>query len=131
MSHSRQEKINRIAYDIPDQTVFGPESGDLLVVSWGGTYGAVYTAVSDAQANGHSVAHAHIRYLNPFPLSLGKILNQYKRIMVAELNMGQLSRLLRDHYAIEPVVFTKIQGQPFKVRELKEKITDLLETLGD
>ena len=86
------------------QEVDGPESGDLLVVSWGGTYGACTTAVQQCQQEGLSVAHAHLRYLNPFPKNLGEILKRYQTVLVPELNLGQLRMLLRATYLVEPSV---------------------------
>lgn len=126
MSLLRAEKIQRIAQFIPEQEVVGPESGDLLVVSWGGTYGSVYSAVLQAQREGKSVAHAHVRYISPLPRNLGELLQRYKRILVPELNLGQLSKLLQYTYGIEVESLNKIQGQPFKVREIKSTIDALL-----
>lgn len=126
MSLLRAEKIQRIARFIPEQEVVGPESGDLLVVSWGGTYGSVYSAVLQAQREGKSVAHAHVRYLSPLPRNLGELMQRYKRILVPELNLGQLSKLLQYTYGIEVESLNKIQGQPFKVREIKSTIDALL-----
>ncbi|MBF2052422.1 MAG: 2-oxoacid:acceptor oxidoreductase subunit alpha [Candidatus Sericytochromatia bacterium] len=126
MSLLRAEKIQRIAQFIPEQEVVGPESGDLLVVSWGGTYGSVYSAVLQAQREGKSVAHAHVRYISPLPRNLGELLQRYKRILVPELNLGQLSKLLQYTYGIKVETLNKIQGQPFKVREIKSTIDALL-----
>lgn len=126
MSYTREAKIQGIANFIPEQEVFGPESGDVLVLSWGGTYGSVFSAVSKAQKEGKSVAHAHVRYLNPLPRNLEAILKNYKRILVPELNMGQLSRIIQSTYGIEVEPFHKIQGQPFKIRELTDAIDALL-----
>lgn len=122
----RAEKIARLANAIPEQPVFGLTSGDLLVVSWGGTYGAVRQAVELAQASGKSVAHAHVRYLNPFPRNLGKVLASYDRILVPELNLGQLSLLLdaRFHVCVEKL--SKVQGRPFKIAEVLGRINELL-----
>lgn len=126
MSHVRQAKIDRIADFIPEQEVFGAHSGDLAVLSWGGTYGAVYSAVDAAQKEGLSVSHIHLRYLNPFPKNLEALLKNFNKVMVAELNMGQLSRLIRDRFQIETMDLHKIQGQPFKIREVKAKITEII-----
>lgn len=126
MSHTREAKIQGIANFIPEQEVFGPESGDVLVVSWGGTYGSVFSAVNKAQKEGKSVAHAHIRYINPLPRNLEDIMKRYKRILVPELNMGQLSRILQSTYGIEVEPLNKIQGLPFKIRELTDAIDALL-----
>lgn len=122
MSHLRADKISRIAQFIPEQEVVGPDSGDLLVVSWGGTYGSVYSAVTLAQREGKSVAHAHLRYLSPLPRNLGELLTRYKKILVPELNLGQLSKVLQFTYGVEVEPLNKIQGQPFKIRELRAAI---------
>lgn len=127
MVKTRAKKVAGIANDIPLQTVTGPESGDLLVLSWGGTYGACYTAVQKCQADGMSVAHAHLRYLNPFPKNLGELLNRYKKILVPEWNLGQLLFLIRATYLKDAVGYNKVQGRPFVVAELVSKIR---ETLG-
>lgn len=126
MSLLRQEKLERIAQFVPEQEVIGPEKGDLLVVSWGGTYGSVYSAVTQAQKEGRSVAHAHLRYLNPLPRNLGTLLQNYKQILVPELNLGQLSKALQYTYGVNLKTLNKIQGQPFKIREIKSEIDALL-----
>jgi 2-oxoglutarate ferredoxin oxidoreductase subunit alpha len=96
------------------------------VVSWGGTYGAIYAAVTQAQREGKSVAHAHLRYLNPFPRNLGDLLKRYKQVLVPELNLGQLSKILKYTYDLPIEAYTKIQGQPFKIREISAKINEML-----
>src|SRR5690606_36779596 len=95
----RQEKVDRIADYIPRQELdSGPEEGDVLVLGWGSTYGAIKSAVSELQQQGHAVAHAHIRYLRPFPRNLGDILQRYKKVLVPEINNGQLIKIIRDRY---------------------------------
>ncbi len=126
MIHLRQKKVENIANHIPAQEVFGPTEGDLLVLSWGGTYGACTTAVRRAVAAGQSVAHAHLRYLYPFPANLGEVLGRYKKVLVPELNLGQLDFLLRAEYLVDTVRLNKVKGQPFTVTEINEKITELL-----
>ena len=126
MVHQRAKKIAGIANDIPPQAVDGPECGDLLVVSWGGTYGACATAVHQAQAGGLSVAHAHLRYLNPLPANLGELLTRYKKVLVPELNLGQLRLLLRGTYLVDAVGLNKVQGRPFHVGEIVQKIQELI-----
>ena len=103
MVELRQKKIDIIANDIPDANVFGKDSGDLLVVGWGGTHGAIRSAVEKAQTNGVSVSHVHLRNINPFPKNLGEILVKFQKILVPELNLGQLTTMLR----------AKVQGKPF------------------
>jgi 2-oxoglutarate ferredoxin oxidoreductase subunit alpha len=128
MTHIRRQKVENIASAIPLQDVHGPETGDLLVVSWGGTYGAVWTAVQDCQKRGLSVAHTHIRYLNPFPSNLGAILKRYKRVLVPELNAGQLRFILRGKYLVDAEGYNKIQGKPFLVSELIAKMEAMLKS---
>ncbi len=126
MVRDRAEKIARLAEIIPEQEVFGPQSGELLLVSWGGTYGAVRSAVVQAQSRGLSVAHAHLRYLNPFPRNLRDILSRYRQVVVAELNGGQLSFLLRGRYALNVQSYTKVHGRPFTIGEIVARIEKAL-----
>ncbi len=126
MVRLRARKVENIADDIPLQTVSGPEKGDLLVLSWGGTFGACTTAVQQCQPEGLSVAHAHLRYLNPFPKNLKDVLNNYKTVLVPELNLGQLRMLLASTYLIDTVGLNKIKGKPFAVSEIVDKIKSLM-----
>ena len=126
MIHIRAAKVARIADRIPEQDVFGPEWGDLLVLGWGSTYGALRSAVRRAQANGQKVAHAHLRYLNPFPRNLGDLLLKYDKVLVPELNMGQLSHLLDAKFPLKVVSYPKVRGQPFKISEITAKIDEVL-----
>ena len=119
----RAEKIQRIADTIPLQTIDnGPAKGKLLVIGWGSTYGAIKTAVKMALADGYDVAHAHIRYLQPFPKNLGEVLKNYEQILVPEMNNGQLVRMLRDQFLAPAEGFNKIKGMPFSSEELFQKI---------
>ena len=120
MVELRAKKIANIAHDIPPQEVEGPADGKLLAVSWGGTYGSVATAVGRLRQAGHAVAHAHLRYLNPLPANLGGLLKRYQRVVVAELNLGQLRRLLRGEYLVDALPLNKVSGRPFTVAELME-----------
>ena len=126
MVNERAAKVARLADVIPEQEVFGPLSGDLLVVGWGGTYGALRTAVQQAQREGRSVAHAHVRYLSPFPRNLEKLLKSYKKVLVCELNGGQLSFLLKGQFGIALEQLNKVQGKPFKISEIHARIVDVL-----
>ncbi len=126
MVRVRARKVADIANDIPPQTVDGPESGDLLVLGWGGTYGACTTAVQRCQAEGLSVAHAHLRYLNPFPVNLGQLLESYRTVLIPELNQGQLRWLIQAKYLVETAGLNKVKGKPFAVEEIKAKIEELL-----
>ncbi|MGQ0614900.1 MAG: 2-oxoacid:acceptor oxidoreductase subunit alpha [Planctomycetaceae bacterium] len=122
----RAEKVQRIVQDVPDLEVFGPKRGKLLVVGWGGTYGAIHSAVRRSQAKGLSVAQVHLRHLNPFPANLGELLKGYEKVLVPELNMGQLRLLLRARYLVDAVGLNKVQGMPFKVRELMVRIQEMI-----
>ncbi|MDB4671584.1 2-oxoacid:acceptor oxidoreductase subunit alpha [Pirellulaceae bacterium] len=126
MTDVRSQKVANAAELIGDQTVQGPETGELLVLSWGGTYGACATAVQQCQNNGHSVAHAHLRWLNPFPKNLESILKSYRRVLIPELNMGQLKTLIRSQFLIEAIGFNKVQGKPFGVSELVHEIESVI-----
>jgi 2-oxoglutarate ferredoxin oxidoreductase subunit alpha len=126
MTLVRQRKVANIAQTIPLQTVMGPEQGEVLVVSWGGTYGAVRAAVEACQKRGKSVAHCHLRYMHPFPRNLGDILARYRKVLVPELNTGQLRFLLRASYLVDAQGYNKIKGKPFLVNEVVEQIEALL-----
>jgi 2-oxoglutarate ferredoxin oxidoreductase subunit alpha len=126
MIDDRAAKVARLADVIPEQEVFGPDEGELLVVGWGSSYGAIHAAVAQAQAKGLSVAQAHLRYLNPFPRNLGYLLQRYRRILVAEMNMGQLALLLRARYLRDLYTLNKVKGRPFKISEISHKIDEIL-----
>ena len=126
MVELRQEKIERIAKDIPKAEVTGDPDADLLVIGWGGSFGAIKTAVDDANKEGSRVAYVHLRYMNPFPENLGEIIEKYDKILVPEMNMGQLKTILQGKF-LKPVIgLNKVQGQPFKTSEIKTKIDALL-----
>lgn len=125
MVEVRAAKVEGIARDIPPLQVEGPAQGDLLVVGWGSTYGSIVQAREKAAAEGRSVAHVHLRHLNPFPADLGDILKRYKKVLVPEMNLGQLSRLLRERYLTDVVPLNKVQGKPFKVSEIYDRIIEL------
>ncbi len=126
MVRMRQAKIDGIADDIPPAKVDGAEKGDLLVVGWGGTYGAIRTAVENKRREGKSVYHLHLKYLNPLQKNLGDILYNFKNVLVPELNLGQLSKLLRAQYLLPTVGLNKVQGLPFKASEIEMKIDEIL-----
>lgn len=125
MIHTRAQKTENVAKVVEPQTVLGPETGDLLVLSWGGTYGACKTAVEHCQLDGVKVAHAHLRWVNPFPANLGEILARYKKVLIPELNMGQLRMLIRNKYLVDAVGLNKIKGRPFDVVEVVDKIRQM------
>ena len=123
----RQERVDLVANYIPDQTIdSGFEKGDLLILGWGGTYGALKTATGKLLDEGYKVAHAHVRYLSPFPKNLGEILANYKTVVVPELNNGQLVKIIRDKYFVDAIPYNKIQGQPFMSQEVVTKIKEIL-----
>ena len=123
----RAEKVARIADYIPELEVSGPDQGDLLVIGWGGTSGAIRAAVEGMQQEGRAVASASLRYLNPFPRNLGKVLGRYRQILVPELNSGQLALLLQARFPVRVIPLGKIQGQPFKIGEIADKIREILD----
>jgi 2-oxoglutarate ferredoxin oxidoreductase subunit alpha len=127
MTHTRAAKIAGIANDVPEQTCCeGEDSGDVLVVGWGSTKGAISQAVRSARGAGHSVSHAHLRYINPMPRNLGELLSRFKRVIVPEMNAGMLVKLLRADYLVDAIGINKIAGQPFKVSEIEHAIKENL-----
>jgi 2-oxoglutarate/2-oxoacid ferredoxin oxidoreductase subunit alpha len=127
MVRVRARKIAGIVREIPPTEVTGPPQGDLLVIGWGSTHGAIEAAARALRDQGHAVSHAHLRFLNPLPGDLGEILRRFKQVLVPELNMGQLVRLVRAEYLVDAIGLNKIQGQPFKVSEIVAKATRMLE----
>jgi 2-oxoglutarate ferredoxin oxidoreductase subunit alpha len=124
----RQEKVDRVADFIPEQKIDnGAEQGDLLILGWGGTYGALKTSTIELIKQGYKVSHAHIRYLNPFPKNLGQLMSRFKKVVVPELNNGQLVKILRDKYFIDAIPYNKIQGQPFMTHEVVERMKEILQ----
>ncbi len=126
MIRLRAKKIASIALDVPEQDVMGPDTGDLLVLGWGGTAGAIRSAVERVQKSGHAVAAAHLRYLNPLPRNLADILRRYDKILIAELNMGQLQRVIHAEYKVDTIGFHKVKGKPFLISEVEAAIMDAL-----
>lgn len=127
MVHLRAEKIERMKADIPEITVLGEPKGKVLVAGWGSTYGAITTAVKQLQSEGKSVSAIHLRYLNPFPSNLEAILKNFDKVLVPEMNLGQLQMILRGRFLVDAIGLHKVKGQPFKITEIKEKIESLLE----
>ncbi len=126
MVNIRAKKVAGIAADIPHTELFGPDEGELLILGWGSTYGAIRSAVEQCVDAGEPVAHAHLRHLNPFPNDLGALLRRFRKVLIPELNSGQLRQLIRSTYLIDAIGCNKVQGQPFQVFELEMKINELL-----
>jgi 2-oxoglutarate ferredoxin oxidoreductase subunit alpha len=126
MVRIRAAKIDAIVQDVPNVLPSGDPEGDLLLVSWGSTYGSITQAVKAERAKGRKLGHLHLRYLNPLPANLGDILKRYRKVLVPELNMGQLLWVLRAKYLVDAVGLNKIQGRPFKQNELEQKIDEML-----
>ncbi|MDA0986522.1 MAG: 2-oxoacid:acceptor oxidoreductase subunit alpha [Bacteroidetes bacterium] len=126
MVRLRAQKIEGIANDIPLAQVHGDEKGDLLVVGWGGTFGAIRTAVDKTRAKGNSVSHLHLKYINPFPKNLGEILYNFKNVLIPEINLGQLNKIIRAKYLVPTIGYNVVKGLPFTTIELENKIESIL-----
>jgi 2-oxoglutarate ferredoxin oxidoreductase subunit alpha len=126
MVRTRAAKVELVANDIPDVVPEGDADGDLVLVAWGSTHGAVTAAVKAERAKGRRIGHIHLRYLNPLPKNLGEAMKQYKQVLVPEMNMGQLLWLLRAKYLVDAQGLNKIQGKPFKQAEIETKIEEML-----
>jgi len=123
----REEKVEKIADHIPLQRLdSGPEKGELLVLGWGSTYGAIKSAVAELQHEGYAVSHAHLRHLRPFPKNLGEILKNFRQVLIPEINNGQLNRIIRDKYFVDAKDYHKIMGIPITKTELVMKIREML-----
>jgi 2-oxoglutarate ferredoxin oxidoreductase subunit alpha len=127
MVRTRAEKVECVAQDIPDIVPEGDQSGDLLIVAWGSTAGPITAAMKPMREKGHRIGHVHLRYLNPLPRNLGDILKRYKKVLVPEMNMGQLVMILRAKFLVDAESYGKIQGKPFKQSEIEAKIEELLD----
>jgi 2-oxoglutarate ferredoxin oxidoreductase subunit alpha len=126
MVRLRAEKVAGIAQDIPDVVPVGADSGDLVIVSWGSTSGPITAALKSEKFNGRRIGHIHLRHLNPLPKNLGDVLMRYDKVLVPEMNMGQLVMVLRAKYLVDAEGFNKIQGKPFKTSEIERKIEQVL-----
>jgi 2-oxoglutarate ferredoxin oxidoreductase subunit alpha len=125
MVRIRAEKIARIADELPPMTVDDPDGASLLVLGWGSTWGTIQQAVRQARDTGTHVAHAHLMHLNPFPADLGKVLARYDQVLVPEMNLGQLSRLVRAEYLVDAKTLSKVQGLPFRAGEIEDAIQEM------
>ena len=126
MQALRAAKVAGIANDIPEVTTFGVDRGDLLIVGWGSTYGAIRSAVDRLLAEGQSVAQLHLRHLNPFPRNLGEVLGRYRHVLVPEVNLGQLLLLLRARYLVDAIGYDRVRGKPFRISEIHERAEQIL-----
>ncbi|HEY0544041.1 MAG TPA: 2-oxoacid:acceptor oxidoreductase subunit alpha [Pyrinomonadaceae bacterium] len=122
----RQEKVDRAANDIPPVEIFGDETGKVLVLGWGSTYGSITSAVEKLQREGKSVSSAHLRHLNPFPKNLGEVLSGFETVIVPEMNLGQLCTMIRARYLVDAVAFSKVKGRPFQIREIMQKVEEYM-----
>jgi len=130
MVRLRAEKVAAIVQDVPDAVPAGDPSGDLLIVGWGSTHGPITAALRAQREKGRRIGHVHLRHLNPLPKNLGELLGRYDRVLVPEMNMGQLVMLLRAKYLVDAQGYNKIQGKPFKQSELERKIEEILASDG-
>ena len=122
----RQAKVDRAAQDVPPVEVYGDPTGKVLVLGWGSTYGSITSAVEKLRAEGKSVSSAHLRHLNPFPSNLGDVLRSFERVIIPEMNLGQLATMVRAKYLVDAVPFSKVKGRPFQIREIVKKVEEYL-----
>lgn len=126
MIHTREQKIKNVVQDVPELEVDGEAQGDLLVVGWGSTFGAIREAITSLRKKGYKVSHAHFKYINPMPKNTGDVLKSFKHVLVPELNLGQFASLLKSQFLIDVIQYNKVQGLPFKVAELEERMIEIL-----
>jgi 2-oxoglutarate ferredoxin oxidoreductase subunit alpha len=127
MVRLRAAKVDAIVQDVPDVIPAGDPDGDLLLVGWGSTYGAITAALRTQREKGLRVGHVHLRHLNPLPRNLGEVLKRYRKVVVPEMNMGQLSRLVRAEFLTPTTSLKKVQGLPFSATEIENKILEMLD----
>jgi 2-oxoglutarate ferredoxin oxidoreductase subunit alpha len=126
MVNRRKDKIDNVQKDIRDLVVEGDQEGELLILGWGSTYGAIKEGIRHAKEKGYNASQVHLRYINPFPKNVSDVLNRFKKILIPELNMGQMATVLRSTFLRDVIQFNKVQGQPFKVAEIENKIIEVL-----
>lgn len=122
----REQKVQNIVNDIPDLKVDGDQSGELLVLGWGGTYGAITEAVMKARKKGYKVSQAHLRYIHPFPKNTGEVLNNFKNVLIPEINLGQLAKVIRSEFLLPVKQFNVVRGLPFRTSDIEDKIIEML-----
>ena len=126
MTMLREQKVARIADDIPEVVVDEDDGAEVLVIGWGSSYGAILAGVRRIRARGMKVARVHLRHLNPLPRNLGEVLARFDKVLVPELNRGHLWRLLRSDFLVDAIRYSKVQGQPFKAAEIEAKLTEMI-----
>ncbi|MBT5404815.1 MAG: 2-oxoglutarate ferredoxin oxidoreductase subunit alpha, partial [Candidatus Marinimicrobia bacterium] len=126
MTMIRQEKVNRIANELPATEIIGEDKGDLLILSWGGACGSARSATEQLQEDGFSVSQVNLRWINPFPKDLGNILTQFKKVLIPEINNGQLIKLIRAEYLIDAQGYNVVRGKPLRASLLVEKAKELI-----
>jgi 2-oxoglutarate ferredoxin oxidoreductase subunit alpha len=127
MVNVRQAKVDKLADYIPEQTLdSGPSKGKMLVIGWGSTYGSIKSACAELQAEGYAVAHAHLRYIRPFPKNLGEMIKNYDKVLIPEINNGQLVKIIRDQYLADAIPYNKVMGIPITKSELVAKIKTII-----
>jgi len=122
----RQDKVDRAVADVPPVEVFGNQSGKVLVLGWGSTYGSITSAVERMRNEGKSVSSVHLRHLNPFPGNLSAVLSNFETVIIPEMNLGQLCTMIRAKYLVDAVAFSKVKGRPFQIREIIRKVEEYL-----
>jgi 2-oxoglutarate ferredoxin oxidoreductase subunit alpha len=122
----RDQKVKNVANDIPDLEVDGDQSGDLLVLGWGGTFGAITEAVIKARKDGYKVSQAHLKYMNPMPKNTEEVLGRFKKVLIPEINLGQLAKIIRSEFLIKPEQLNVVRGLPFRVSDIEDKIIEVL-----
>jgi 2-oxoglutarate ferredoxin oxidoreductase subunit alpha len=127
MVRLRAAKVEAVAQDVPDVVPAGDPEGDLVLVGWGSTYGAITAALRSQRGRGRKIGHVHLRHLNPLPRNLGAVLARYRNVLVPEMNLGQLLWVLRAKHLLDAKGLNKIQGKPFKQSEIEAKIEEILE----
>src|SRR6185503_8682289 len=127
MVRLRAQKVAGIAQDIPELEVDDPDGASTLVLSWGGTYGSVAAAVRRVRGGGKKVAHAHLRYLNPFPRNTGEVLRGYEKVLVPEINLGQLQKLVRAEFLVDATGFNLVRGVPFRASEVADAVEAMVD----
>ena len=126
MVELRQEKINRIQNDIAQTEVYGDEKGDVLILSWGGTFGSCRSAVESLRDQGKSVSHVHLRWISPLPKDLGEIIIKFKNVLVPEINMGQLIKIIRSEYLVDAKGLNQVTGRPISASKIAEKVNEMV-----